>query len=178
MIDWHLVARWTVAFLVGVASCVLSKLSPDSAWMCGWYGALTFYVVVREDLATPWKHIKCALFGHDWRGEALGDIGAARDCAGCGKHWPAVVWPKGVSVNPAPSAQQPDTIKQALADLRTEREALEQRLYALIRNEVTAFFDRTGASVASIEVCVMELHELGAPKQRRVAYVSVATPLD
>jgi hypothetical protein len=38
----------------------------------------------------------CALFGHDWQvnGDGPSDIGSERNCRRCGRHWPAIVWPR------------------------------------------------------------------------------------
>ena len=137
----------------------------------------------------------------------MGGIGAPRRCLCCDVEWEGIKYPpmpprpRGVNVNPAPTYPRPvgpmmargyqpreatgkpaaevaGTIKQGLADLRTERAELEQRLHKLIANEVSAFSDRTGASVASIDVRILDVDVLGAPKQRRVMHVSVATLLD
>lgn len=137
-------------------------------------------------------------------GYMSGRIGGPRKCDCCGVKWKGVKYPpmppcaegrplgpmtargyqpREAVENPNPPPRNPngepsETIKQGLTELRAERKELERRLNTLISKEVAEFGARTGASIASVEVGMVEHHELGVPKRWVVGYVSVDTPLD
>lgn len=130
------------------------------------------------------RRLMCILWGHAYRFDTAA-TGAGHTCRHCGHHVPeddrtstapdvphrkddrGVYMPQGAGYQDAPGI--------TLADFIAERTALEQRIY---KAETTAFTKRTGATVSSIEVGMLEVTRIGEPAERMVSSVRVVTPLD